>query len=136
MMGLGALFMGLPWVGRIVGFLFSPIGKGLLIAALVLGWHAYVWNWAQSVERDRLQADTLHATIEELQRQRAAAETVARNESTRAAERAERIRELNERLVEFKARIEVPDDEDDDNGSGGTIDADERDWLLELRGGS
>jgi hypothetical protein len=129
---MGAL-LGLSWLSGAWRLLASPLVQGAIVVVLVIGWHAYFWSYAQSVERERLQVETLRATIAELQRQRAAAEGVADDERARAAARAKRIRELNERLAEHERDVEIEIEGDDGDRCRDRVDDAGRKRMLDLR---
>lgn len=89
-------------MGALLGFIASPIGRWVLIGLAFLAWTAYQRDQAADRARDECQAEQLQKTVDELQRQRDAAEAarkVAEEQAARTAAEMEQLENERDQIV-------------------------------------
>lgn len=79
------LLTGLPLIGQVVSWLFSPMGKIVMIVAAFLSWTAYQRHTAATAATAQCQTAELRADIKEITRQRDAAWAVLADAERRQA---------------------------------------------------
>lgn len=89
-------------MSALLGFIASPIGRWVLIGLAFLAWTAYQRDQAADRARDECQAEQLQKTVDELQRQRDAAEAArkaAEEQAARTAAEMEQLENERDRIV-------------------------------------
>lgn len=96
-------------LGGLLSFFATPFGRVALIGVALLGWTLYQRDLAADKAREECQAEQLQKTVEELIRQRNAAQEAAKRAAEQAAATREELMELQS---EFEA-IQLTQEEGD-----------------------
>jgi peptidoglycan hydrolase CwlO-like protein len=97
-------------IGAALGFLGSPIGKVLLILAALTWWTVHNRNQAAEAARTECRAEQLQKTLDEMERQKGAAEKALAEAEKQQAETDKELAELEAERDRIIAENAAPTD--------------------------
>ena len=86
----------------LIKFLFSPVGKWAMIGLALVAWTVYQREQAADKARESCQAEQLLKTVNEITRQRDAAQAALDTARTQEGKTAEEISKLESDLAQIK----------------------------------